>query len=310
MKRRAFSKKTVQASAFVGASPSIFRSFSNNPYIRLGGPIFDKFNAPDTWINFLKRKNYRAAYCPLNPGASKEEIKAYELAAKKADIVISEVGVWMNLISPDEELRKEAIEKTIEGLRLAESIGANCCVNVSGSKNPKFWAGPSEKNLTSETFDEIVETTRKIIDEVKPNHTFFALEPMPWAYPDSADNYLKLIKAIDRKQFGVHLDPMNLIVSPQLYFNNGAMIKECFRKLGPHIRSCHGKDIILREDIYTPQLTECRPGLGSMDYKVFLNELSKLKDIPLMMEHLETSEEYDLAAKYIRSVGKKDGIII
>jgi len=131
---------------------------------------------------------------------------------------------------------------------------------------------------------------------------------MPWAYPDSADNYVRLIKAIDRKQFGVHLDPMNLIVSPQLFYNSGAMIKECFSNLGPHIRSCHGKDIVLREDIYTPQLTECRPGLGFMDYGVFLKELSKLKDIPLMMEHLTTQEEYSLAAKYIRSVGKEEGI--
>lgn len=310
MKRRVFSKKAIQAASFIGVFPSVFQHVHNTSYVRLGGPIFDQFDSPEQWIESLKRKQYRAAYCPIKSGASSEEIMAYERAAKIADIVISEVGVWINLISPDEKVRKEAIHQTIEGLSLADSIGANCCVNVSGSKNPEHWAGPHPENLTTNTFDEIVETTRKIIEEVKPSRTFFALEPMPWAYPDSADNYLKLIKAIDRKQFGVHLDPMNLIVSPHLYYNNGAMIKECFKKLGPHIRSCHGKDIVLREDIYTPQLTECRPGLGNMDYMIFLNELSKLKDIPLMMEHLKTSEEYDLAAKYIRSVGLKGGITI
>ncbi len=310
MKRRIFNKNAIKAAAFVGVGPSIYQPEASSPFIRLGGPLFENVDSPDTWITSLKRQNYRAAYCPLNPGASSEEIKAYEQAAKKADIVISEVGVWINLISRDEKERKEAFEKTIAALSLAESIGANCCVNVSGSKNPNHWAGPHKDNLTADTFDEIVETSRKIIDEVKPVRTFFALEPMPWAYPDSADNYLRLLNAIDRRQFGVHLDPMNLIVSPQLYFNSGAMIKECFKKLGPHIRSCHGKDIVLREDIYTPQLTECRPGLGHMDYAIFLRELSKLKDIPLMMEHLDTAEEYKLAAGYIRSVGKKVGIAI
>ncbi len=308
MKRRTFNKNAIKAATFIGISPSISQPLANKTYIRLGGPLFEKFDSPDTWIAALKKQNYRAAYCPLKPGSSYDEIKAYKQASKKADIIISEVGVWVNLISPDEQVRKEAIEKTVEALSLADSIGANCCVNVSGSKNPKHWAGPHKDNLTKETFDEIVETTRKIIDEVKPARTFFALEPMPWAYPDSADNYLRLLKAIDRKQFGVHLDPMNLIVSPQLFFKSGAMIKECFKKLGPHIRSCHGKDIILREDIYTPQLTECRPGLGKMDYTTFLRELGKLKDIPLMMEHLNTAEEYKLAADYIRSVGKKEGI--
>lgn len=308
MKRRNFNKDTIKAAAFIGITAPFNQSFSSKKYVRLGAHLLENFDSPEGWIAILKNKQYRAAYCPLKPGASREEIKAYEAAAKKEDILISEVGVWINLISTSENVRKDAFTKTTQGLYLADAIGANCCVNVSGSKNPEHWAGPHKDNLTKDTFDEIVETTRRIIDEVNPKRSFFALEPMPWAYPDSADNYLKLLKAIDRKQFGVHLDPMNLIVSPQLFYNSGAMIQECFKKLGPYIRSCHGKDIVLREDIYTPQLTECRPGLGSMDYVTFLKELSKLNDIPLMMEHLDSTEEYNLAAAYIRSVAKKEGI--
>lgn len=308
MKRRTFNRNVIGAATLAGVTPLFSHVMAVKPYVRLGAHLFEKIDSPESWIGKLKEKSYRAAYCPVQPGATTEEIKAYEVEAKKEDIVISEVGVWINLISANDQIRKDAISKTIEGLYLAEEIGANCCVNVSGSKNPDHWAGPHKDNLTEDTFNEIVETSRKILDEVKPKRTFFALEPMPWAYPDSADNYLKLLKAIDRKQFGVHLDPMNLIVSPQLFYKSGDLIKDCFRKLGPYIRSCHGKDIVLREDIYTPQLTECRPGLGAMDYATFLRELSKLKDIPLMMEHLDSTEEYNLAAHYIRSVGKKEGI--
>lgn len=274
-------------------------------YVRLGGPIYSKPQSPEEWIAALKAKNFRAAYCPVNTSASTEEIKAYENAAKKADIVIAEVGAWSNPISPDSGMAKEAFDKCTQSLQLAEAIGANCCVNISGSKNPDHWAGPHKDNLTQATFDQIVEVTRKIIDEVQPSRTFFALEPMPWAFPDSADSYLDLIKAIDRKQFGVHMDPMNLIVSPRLFYNNTELIKECFQKLGPHIKSCHGKDIVIKEDTYMPQFSEVRPGLGVLDYKVFLTEVSKLKDIPLMMEHLSTEEEYDKAAAYIRAEGKK-----
>jgi sugar phosphate isomerase/epimerase len=198
----------------------------------------------------------------------------------------------------------------VDSLALAEAIGANCCVNISGSKNPAHWAGPHKENLTNGTFEQIVDITRRIIDEVRPTRTYFALELMPWSYPDSVDSYLRLLKAIDNKRFAVHLDPMNIIISPQVFFNNGALIKECFKKLGPYIKSCHGKDIILKEEVYTPQLAECRPGLGQMDYAIYLNELSRLKDIPLMMEHLTTTEEYQKAASYIRSVGAKEGIVI
>jgi sugar phosphate isomerase/epimerase len=276
--------------------------------VRLGGPLFSKYEDPEGWIDALKRKGFRAAYCPVDNTTPGEAVKAYKLAAERADIVISEVGVWENTISPDEEQRKHAIEKCVAGLRLADEIGATCCVNTSGSRNKDNWAGPHKDNLTQDTFDLVVETTRRIIDEVKPQNSFFTLEAMPWAFPYSPDSYLDLIKAVGRKKFGVHLDPVNMITSPQIYFSNAEMIRECFSKLGPHIRSCHAKDTIIREDIYTIHLDEVRPGLGTLDYSLFLRELSGLDNVPLMMEHLEKEEDYTLAADYIRSIGKKTGI--
>ena len=57
----------------------------------------------------------------------------------------------------------------------------------------------------------------------------------------------------------VHLDPVNMICSPQRYFNNAAFLRECFAKLGPYIKSCHAKDILLR-DTLTVHLDEMRPG--------------------------------------------------
>lgn len=308
MNRRTFSKTAFWSAAMVCVSPALSGHTLANSYVRLGGPIFEKQDDPDGWIAALKKLGYRAAYSPVKIGASSDQIRAYEQAAKKADIVIAEVGVWKNPIDPDPGKAREAYKYCVDSLALAEAIGANCCVNVSGSKNPEHWAGPHEDNFTEDTFDEIVEVTRKIINEVQPTRTSFALEPMPWAIPDSADSYLRLIKAINHKQFAVHMDPMNLIVSPRIYYNNGELIKECFKKLGPYIRSCHGKDIYLKEDAYTPQLSEVRPGLGQMNYSVFLNELRKLKDIPLMLEHLNSAEEYKKAADYVRSVGEKEGI--
>ncbi len=295
-------KKTAKASMALSFYPdlSLIRNRSSLEGIRLGGPLFTKFESPEDWIGALKALDYRAAYCPLAPQAGREEIRAYREAAKKAGIVISEVGAWSNTLSPDEPERKEAIEKCIEGLQLADEIGANCCVNISGSRNREHWAGPHKDNLTKDTFDLIVENTRKIIDAVKPARTFFTLEAMPWAIPHTPGEYVELIKAMDRDRFGAHLDPVNMITSPEIYFKNGEMIRECFKQFGPYIRSCHAKDIILNEEIYTPQLTEVRPGLGNLDYRAYLHELSKLKDIPLMMEHLETAGEYELAAEYIR----------
>ena len=300
--RRDVIKQSLAAVTMVSVHPFIQFYNNKNVMIRLGGPVFTAYHDPDEWINAVLDLNYTAAYCPVGLDASSVEIGSYRKAAQKAGIIISEVGAWSNPVSPDNEERKQAIEKCIRGLQVADEIGARCCVNISGSRNKDQWAGPHMDNLTDKTFDMIVEVTRKIIDAVKPSQTYFTLEAMPWSFPHTPDAYVRLLKAIDRERFAVHLDPVNMVTSPEVYFNNGKMIKECFNKLGPYIKSCHAKDIILREDIYTPNLNELRPGLGKLDYHRFLSELSKLDNVPLMMEHLVTAEEYKLAADYIRSV--------
>ncbi len=269
--------------------------------MRLGAPIFGDCSDPKVWAEMVRVKGYRAAYCPVDSKATEGLIRAYRIAASEADIVISEVGAWSNPLSADEPIRLAAIQHCKEQLSLAERIGARCCVNISGSRGAQ-WDGPDPLNLTSETFDLIVETVREIIDAVKPTQTTYTLETMPWAYPDSPDSYLRLIKAIDRPAFAVHLDPVNIVASPQLYFNNGELIKECFEKLGPWIKSCHAKDILLSPRL-TVHLDEARPGLGNLDYAVLLNEMSRIDpDTPLMLEHLSVEEDYDLAAGYIREV--------
>jgi sugar phosphate isomerase/epimerase len=309
MKRRNFIALSGSGIAALSIMPSgIVASPNIQSQIRLGGPVFGKYNSPDEWIALHKALGYRAAYCPVTPGTDSKLINEYQTAAAKNDIVIAEVGAWSNPISPDQETSQKAIQKCIDSLVLADHIGARCCVNISGSRNLNNWAGPHKDNLTEVTFDLVVETTQKIIDAVKPKHTWFALEAMPWAYPDSADAYLRLIKAINRERFGVHLDPVNLVTSPQIYYRNGEMIRDCFKKLGSNIRSCHAKDITLREDNYIPQLDEIIAGKGNLEYSVFLTELAKYHDVPLMLEHLTTSEEYAQAAEYIRSVGKSVNI--
>ncbi|MHC4460936.1 MAG: sugar phosphate isomerase/epimerase family protein [Planctomycetota bacterium] len=304
--RRDFIRKSVVGTALLASTSAIKSSAARTkvPPLRLGGPTFDKFDGPDAWTQVIKRLGYRAAYCPVGAAEKDDIVKDYVRAAQKADIIIAEVGAWSNPISSDKKARSAAMAKCREQLALADRIGARCCVNISGSRNQKHWAGPHSQNLTKDTFDLIVETTRTIIDDVKPTRTHFTLEAMPWAYPDSPDSYLRLIKAIDRSRFAVHLDPVNFVSSPQLYFRNKDLIRDCFNKLGPHIKSCHAKDIILQENIYTPHLDEVRPGLGRLDYAVFLKELIKFPDTPLMLEHLPNAKEYRIAADHLRSVAQ------
>ncbi len=277
--------------------------------MRLGGPIFAKTNTPESWAEAVANAGYKAACCPVKPEADDDTVVAYAAAARKADIVIAEVGAWSNPLSPDAASAKAAIEKCKASLALADRIGARCCVNIAGSRGKK-WAGPAAADLTDGTFDMIVAMVRDIIDTVNPTRSFYTLETMPWMYPDSPDAYLRLLKAVDRKAFAVHLDPVNLVSSPQRYFATGHLIEECFAKLGAHIKSCHAKDILLRDNL-TVHLDEVRPGQGNLDYPAFLRCLNRLDaDIPLMLEHLPNEDEYRAAGAQVRTVAAEEGIAL
>jgi len=278
--------------------------------MRLGGPLFGAQDTPEQWVASMKRQGYTASYCPSvvmrNP-KDKKLADDFIAAAKANNFVIAEVGAWSNPISPDEGERKKAIALCQQRLAIAEMIGARCCVNIAGSRG-KLWDGPHPANFLQETFDMIVECVRRIVDEVKPTRTVYALETMQWIFPDSPESYLQIIKAVDRKGFAAHLDPVNMVSSPRRYFDNAKLIRECFEKLGPYIRSCHAKDIIMQEKL-TLHLDETRPGTGALDYTTYLKELAKLdRDTPLMLEHLPREEDYTQAAHHIRAVAEKAGV--
>lgn len=277
--------------------------------MRLGGPVYVERMTPENWVAALRAAGYRAAYCPVSADDDDATIRAYVDAAAEADIVIAEVGAWSNPLSPDAQERQAALEKCKTQLALAEAVGARCCVNISGSRGAP-WDGPHPANLTRETFDRVVASVQDIIDAVQPQRTTYALEPMPWMFPDTADSYLALLDAVDREAFAVHIDMVNVVNSPQAYFNNAALTREWFAKLGPHIRSCHAKDSLLSTKL-TTHLDEMRPGLGQLDYRTLLLEVDKLDpDTPLMIEHLQTEEAYRLAADYIRTVAAEVSVTL
>jgi sugar phosphate isomerase/epimerase len=276
--------------------------------IRLGGPVFNMPQDPEEMALAHRKLGYRAAYCPGVGLNDKERIRDISAAFAKHDVVIAEVGRWVNLLDADPAKRAANLKLVTEGLALAEAIGARCCVDIAGSYNPKVWYGPDPGNYSQKFFDEVVENARKIIDAVKPTRAKFTYEAMGWAIPDNPDSYLKLIKAVDRPAFGVHLDPCNMINCPQRFYNTTALLDECFDKLGPWIVSCHAKDLTWDVEMNI-HFREVTVGAGTIDFTTYLKRLTALPgDATLMIEHMANAEEYDKARKCLLDLGQKNGI--
>jgi len=287
--------------------------------LRLGGQNIAYTGDPDAYIAAHVAFGYNAAYVPNIRLENRDEVTALARAAAKADVMIAEGGAWKNLIAHDPVQRRANLDYAMHQLALADELGARACVAFHGTAghpgdpwqlSPNYDYGPHPDNQTEAGFQRAVDTAREIIDAVKPRRAKFSLEMVPWLVTDTPENYLKLLKAIDRPMFGAHVDAVNMVITPRLYFNTGAMIREAFALLGPWIVSCHAKDVILQGGPGTISfhIDEVPPGEGNLDYAAYLTEIAKLgRDVPLMLEHFD-AEGHRRGLDHIKSVAKGLGL--
>jgi len=257
--------------ALAGAAASSAASSGGTPVL-LGGPVFIQDDDPRAIAREHRNWGYAAGYCPEAKVEDAERVRAIREAFAAENVVIAEVGGWVNMMDRDEAKRRKNLDYVTRRLALAEETGARCCVNIAGSWHPEIWYGPHPGNFSQEFFDGTVENCRRVIDAVKPKRTHFTIEMMGWTIPDSPDSYLKLIDAVDREAFAVHIDVCNSINSPYRFYNNSEFIRECFQKLGERAVSCHAKDLAWEVE-FNVHFREVVPGRGEVDYTAYLREL-------------------------------------
>lgn len=257
--------------------------------------------SPEDWAAKHVALGLKCVNFPVTYEAGRDVYMAYKTAADKAGLVIAEVGVWRNTLAADPAERDKWIQYAINQLKMADEIGALCCVNVAGTPHGPRWDGGYRQNFSKETWNDIVKMVQDIIDTAKPKSTKYSIESMPWMIPSSPAEYAKLINDINRSEFGAHLDVVNMITSPERYFFNDKFLEECFSTLKGQIHSCHLKDILLKQE-YTFQLQECACGEGTLNIELFADLATKENpDMPMIIEHLNTDEEYINSVKYVQN---------
>jgi sugar phosphate isomerase/epimerase len=276
--------------------------------VRLGGhglPVGS--DDPESFARAHVEFGYRAAYCPEVALTDTDRLRAIEAAFQKHDVKIAEIGIWRNLTAIEPERRTAHLVRADTCLAIADEVGAACAVSYIGTYAADSDYAPHPMNLSDDAFDLAVETVRGILDRVKPKRAKFALEMMQYALPDSIESYEALIRAVDRPGFAVHVDPVNLVMTPRRYWDNAAFLREVFSRLGPWIVSCHAKDITLHHQAAL-HFDECQIGDGVMDYTTYLTEVARLPgEVPLMLEHLD-APGYAVARDRIAAVARDAGV--
>lgn len=269
--------------------------------MRIGINAILPHTSPAEWAENLCRMGAQASSMPVDFTASDHLIDQYVNAAAAYDIQIAEVGIWNSPFHPDPTVAHSAREKCIHQLELADYVKARCCVNVSGATG-EVWHGCYRENFSSCHYEQVVQFAQDLCDTVKPRHTVFTFEPMQWMVPDTPEQYLQLVKDVERPAFGVHLDPVNFIRDPYTYTHPELMLERCFSLLSPYIRSCHLKDCRLDPGV-TVAIREVAPGTGIFPIRDYLKSVAALPgDTPVLIEHLSDQAAYEAALRMVQSL--------
>ena len=98
---------------------------------------------------------------------------------------------------------------------------------------------------------------------------------MPWMIPTGPEDYVRLLEEVNCDRFAVHMDIINMTNSLERYYQPESFIDRCVELLGDRIRSCHIKDIHLKEE-YTFQLQECAPGQGEYPLHYYVEKMNSI----------------------------------
>ena len=278
----------------------------------LGGTVAGRYSGPEEWEQLLVRSRFKAVTAPFNYRTPRADIAAYCAAARRQGVVIAEAGVWKNLLDPDPAAAAAAMDYAKGQLAMADAWDIPCCVNIVGTRSAIAWDAADKSNFTPETYERIIAVIREIIDSVRPERAFYCIEPMPWMVPDSPEAYLRLIRDVDRAQFGAHMDFVNMINCPRRYLDAEGFIDECFRTLAPYIRSTHLKDTRMHPTHLTAVLEECSPGEGELDFANVLTIMNRYlpAGAPVLLEHMQTFEAYEKAYGHVAEQAARAGVSI
>ena len=266
--------------------------------MRLGINYVPKHDSPEEWAEILAQRGYHAACFPVNYKSDVHIIDAYVRAAKSRDITIAEVGVWNSPFYPDKAIAQQARVTCEEQFRLADYIRACCCVNISGAMG-KVWNGCYQENFSQDIYDKNVAFIQSLCDKVKPKYSCYTLEPMQWMVPDSPEQYLQIIKDVDREGFLVHMDVVNFVKDPYTYTHLQELMEKSFDLLGSYTKSCHVKDFSMLNN-RSVSIHEVPVGEGCMDFLTYFDYIDRLdKDMPVLIEHQSDMAAYDQANTYL-----------
>jgi sugar phosphate isomerase/epimerase len=269
--------------------------------MRLGvlPPFFNAADADglDALVPTLDRHRLSAICGPENLDTwDADRAAGYGEKARGLGLVIGEAGMWDNLMHPDADQQRAAVDRLRLMLQRASVMGCRNVVSLVGSRDAEGGPMiPHPGNFTEEFQREFRDVVLRVLDGLDLGGTRYLVETWPNTFFYEPEAMRAFGESIDHPAFGLHLDPCNLH-HHQWAFRSTERLRHAFDILAPLCHSVHLKDIKWDGSHYQwlMHLDEVKIGEGSMDYPTLLRLIDETmpKDMTCYLEHLTSEADY------------------
>ncbi|MBP1907750.1 sugar phosphate isomerase/epimerase [Paenibacillus turicensis] len=210
--------------------------------------------------------------------------QAYGEAFQQAGMQIEVLGCYVNIVHPDKNKQKEAIDAFKLHIQLCSTLGAK----MVGTETGSLGKGYCEDNFTAEAFAAVVKATREMVDEAEQHNVIVGIEPGVNHPLYKAELAHELVHKINSKHLKIILDCANLITSSN-YIEQKSLFENAIALLDPAIAVVHLKDFIIKDGkvVFVPV------GEGMLNFDPILKYMKHKK--PNLVGLIESTPEASLA---------------
>ena len=262
----------------------------------------------DRQLDALAAEGIRGCLFNFPPDESQWEKVSLELekALRNAGIILLEFNSPCNLYAPTHDQCRIIAEKYVDALAISQNIG---CLNVAACVEGPDSILPHPYNRSPEAYARLKDiclliaegTARRNIKArllLEPVYTTLLWSPLVTA---------RFIDEIGSPNVQAHMDVANFY-HYDMIFDQAPFIRDAFTILKDRIHSAHVKDVAPAKS-YFPGLVEMGVGEGIMDYRTYLQCLSKMpEDFPVIIEHMADLNQIVKSYRIIKTIAEEMGI--
>jgi sugar phosphate isomerase/epimerase len=193
---------------------------------------------------------------------------------------------YPSFVHPDADVRGDGVEAMRRCVDAAVALGAGNLYVRPGSVNPAGPWTPHPENHRAETRERLVECLAALAPHAEAAAMPLAIEAHVVSPLESPQAVREVIDRVGSPILKFNADPVNLIGTIDLAYENTAFLHELFDLLGTEMVTAHAKDVTVLERLVM-HIEEVVPGQGRLDIETFLRRFEAVcPNGAVLIEHL------------------------